>query len=345
MTQMSKRERVTAALQGAAVDRVPVSAWRHFVPEERTAATLSDISLRFFHAFDWDWLKVNPRATYYAEAWGNQYDFDDYQGTQPRLLGGPLATPADLGRIQPVSPTAGVFGEHLEVLRLVKAGIGEAHFIQTVFSPLSVLSYMVVPATNLTPEQTREARYDGLRRLLTENPEGVHAALAAMAATLAGYAAACLEAGASGIFFALVRVAREGVLTREQYSTFGQPYDLQVLAAVQGAPFNLLHICGPQAYIDLVTDYPVHALNWATVGQQNPTLAEMQARTNLAVIGGVDEENVLMDGTPDAVIAQARASLQATSGSKVLLSPGCSIDMETPPANLHALRQAAEPAP
>ena len=34
MAQLSKRERVDAALKGEPVDRVPVAAWRHFLDEE-----------------------------------------------------------------------------------------------------------------------------------------------------------------------------------------------------------------------------------------------------------------------------------------------------------------------
>ena len=45
MSSLSKRERVDAALRGEAVDRVPVSAWRHFIPEERGPETLADVSL------------------------------------------------------------------------------------------------------------------------------------------------------------------------------------------------------------------------------------------------------------------------------------------------------------
>lgn len=61
--RMSKRERVEAALKGEPVDRVPVSAWRHFVPEEISAERLAAVSLAHFREFDWDWLKLNPRAT------------------------------------------------------------------------------------------------------------------------------------------------------------------------------------------------------------------------------------------------------------------------------------------
>src|SRR5512145_2236574 len=148
MAQLSKRERVDAALRGTAVDRVPVSAWRHFIPEERDTAALAEASLHFFRTFDWDWLKVNPRATYYAEAWGNQYNFDDYERVIPRRVAGPFDHPDGLERITPLNPTDDVFGEQLVLLRRIKAGIGNAHFIQTIFSPLSVLAFLVDrPAT------------------------------------------------------------------------------------------------------------------------------------------------------------------------------------------------------
>jgi uroporphyrinogen decarboxylase len=192
MTRMSKRERVDAALQGTDVDRVPVSAWRHFIPEERDPASLADISLRHFHEFDWDWIKVNPRATYYAEAWGNTYDFDDYHGVRPRLVSTILNGPDDLERIQPLAPSGGVFDEHLDLLRRIGAGINGAHYIQTVFSPLSILSYMLPTPDTQPSDQVREARYDALRALLHTRPAAAHAALDAIAQTFAGYAAAGL---------------------------------------------------------------------------------------------------------------------------------------------------------
>jgi uroporphyrinogen decarboxylase len=139
-----------------------------------------------------------------------------------------------------------------------------------------------------------------------------------------------------------VRLARQGVLTPDEYAEFGRPYDLQVLQAVRDAPFNLLHICGPQAYFSQVADYPVHAINWAAVGQGNPTLAEARQPTDLAVIGGVDENDVIQHGRPEEVIAAARAALQSTGGRHVLLTPGCGVALDVPAANLHALRRAVE---
>jgi uroporphyrinogen decarboxylase len=134
------------------------------------------------------------------------------------------------------------------------------------------------------------------------------------------------------------------VLSREEYETFGKPYDLRVLEAVREGSFNMLHLCGPHAYFDLVADYPVHAINWATIGQHNPDVAEALNKTSLALVGGVDEVDTLQVGTPEAVLKQARESIAATGGRRLLLAPGCTTAMDVPEKNLHALRQAVEPA-
>lgn len=324
------------------MDRVPVAAWRHFVPEELNPRLLADVSLRHFYDFDWDWLKVNPRATYYAEAWGNRYDYQHYDVVLPRLIEGPLNSPADLWKIGEISGTGGVFAEQLQLLQHVKAGINGAHFVQTVFTPLSVLAFLAARPRQGGMEAAVQAQYDGLRQLLRENPQGAHFALKNIAATLAHYSAAAVEAGASGLFFAIVKLARKDILTREEYAEFGQPYDLQVLAAVQDAPFNLLHICGPQAYFELANRYPVHAVNWAAIGQENPDIREALSATDKALIGGVDELGALQSGRPTEVIAEARAAIAATGGRRLLLSPGCGASMDAPEENLRALRSAAD---
>lgn len=345
MTQLSKRERVDAVLRGEQPDRVPVAAWRHFLNEERAADTLAQVSLRHFYEFDWDWLKVNPRATYYAEAWGNQYDLSKYDSVLPRLIEGPINSPADPGEIQAISPTEGVFAEQLDLVQRVKQGIGNAHFVQTVFSPLSVLAFLVARPQKTGIDAAVQAQYDGLRKFLRENPKGAHAALNNIAVTLGKYAAASVDAGASGVFFAIVKLAREGILTEDEFKEFGVPYDRQVLQSVQGAPFNLLHICGPRVYFDLAIRYPVHAINWATLNQNNPTLGEAARQTAKTLIGGVDELGALQTGTPEQVILEAHAAIRATGGRGFLLTPGCGTNVDVPDASLHALRHSVDNVP
>ncbi len=341
MAALSKGERVDAVLRGEAPDRAPVSAWRHFLRDERDPEVLARASLRHFQEFDWDWLKINPRATYYAEAWGNRYDYDHYAGPWPKQVGGPISTPADLNRLRCVHPTAGVLGEQLALVQHIRAGLGEAHCLQTVFSPLSVLATLVGRPEQHTAAAVVEAQQAGVRHYLQANPLGAHFALGSIATTLAQFAAAAVDTGASGIFFAIVQLARPAALPEAEYAEFGRPYDLQVLAAVQGAAFNLAHICGTQVYWEAVAKYPVHAINWASLGQHNLTLAEARLRTRQALVGGVDELGTLLSGSPEQVLQEARTALEM-AGDRLLLTPGCAINPKTPAANLRALRHAAD---
>jgi hypothetical protein len=56
--QMSKAERVTAALKGRAVDRRPVSAWWHDYKREWSAADLAEATLEYYRKYGWDYIKV-----------------------------------------------------------------------------------------------------------------------------------------------------------------------------------------------------------------------------------------------------------------------------------------------
>lgn len=342
MTTFTKRSRVDASLRGDTVDRPPVSAWRHFIPAEHAATSLAEVHLRFYQEYDWDWLKINPRATYYTETWGARYDYTDYHGVLPRLVDGTIRTPNDLTRVTPRGIETPALAEQIELLRRIKSEVTDAHLVQTIFSPLSVLMLLLARPEDPYGDEGLRVQVERLRTLLQHHQSTAHVALDAIAETLAGYAAETIAVGASGIFFAIVRLARVGALSVEECATFGAPYDRRVLEAVQHAPFNILHICGPKVYFDQVSHYPVHAINWATLGQGNPSLAEARALTGKALIGGIDEHRVLLHGEPGDVIAEAHGSLGRSGQAGVLLAPGCAVEETTPSANLHALRHAVE---
>ena len=325
---MQKKERVRAALAGAAVDRPPAGFWGHDFRREWSAEGLAAAMLERFHAHDWDYMKVNPRATYYAQAWGCRYAPSGNASEGPVTQDYVLKSAADLASVQRISGTGGVFAEQLAALRLIGDGIGGADFIQTVFSPLSVVGRLAGP--------------DGLgtvRGWMESEPVLLHDALAAVADTLAEYAAACLAAGASGIFFATTDWATRNNLPPELYARFGRPYDLRVLAAVQGAELNVLHVCRSHNILAELLDYPVHAFNWADREAGNPSLAEAQARTDKAVMGGVTQATIAL-GSPADVRVQVRDAVAATGGRRLLIAPGCSVSPQTPAANLQAAREA-----
>jgi uroporphyrinogen decarboxylase len=68
--EMTHWERIRAAIKGQDVDRVPISMWRHFFTMETSSEPLAEAMLDFQSRFDWDFMKVNPRASYHVEDWG-----------------------------------------------------------------------------------------------------------------------------------------------------------------------------------------------------------------------------------------------------------------------------------
>ena len=325
---MSKRERVLAALQGREVDRPPFGFWGHDFLREWSAEGLAAAMVESVHAYDYDYLKVNPRATYYAEAWGCRYRPSNDPARSPEVEHWVLHEAPDLQAVRPVDGAGGPFAEQLDALRRIGGELGgEVPFIQTIFSPLSVVSRMA---------NDREL----VHRWMAEAPDGLHSALAAVAETLSSYARACLDTGADGVFFATTEWATYDACTVEEYGAFGRPYDLRVLGAVSGAQMNVLHVCRPHNMLDLLLDYPVAAVNWAVHAPGNLSLAEAMAKTGKALMGGVDERHALLSGSPDDVRAQVREALQQTGGRRFLLAPGCSISPQTPPENLRAAAEA-----
>lgn len=325
---MTPWERVQAALRGQEVDRPPVSTWRHFYLEETSAPGLAQATLSFQQKFHWDFMKVNPRALYHGQAWGCQVEYSGQPTTGPRLVDYPVKSPADWVHIGVLSPHDGVLAEMLTALRLIKQGLqGEVPFVMTVFTPLAVAAYLAGSNENLL-------------RHLREHPKELHGALEAIAATFARFVQGCLEAGASGLFFATTAWASYDLLTDAQYAEFGRPYDLRVLQAVSRAPFNILHVCRENNMLRALADYPVAAFNWNARHPSNPSLKEGQALSGKAVIGGIAERATLLRGPVGDIVAEAQDALEQVGGRGFMLGPGCTFPAEVPEAHLWAVRHA-----
>ncbi len=231
---MNKKERVDAALRGEKVDRVPVSLWGHDFEREWEIQSLAEATAENFNRYDWDYVKVNPRASYLAEGWKARYRPSGEKFKPPVCEYTPIRSSADWKRVRPLEPDYGTLGEQLRVLQLVNHEVGyDAYFLQTIFCPLGVAQYLAGDKNEPVLQSIREDR------------SAMHAALRIITETLSNYAIACLEQGASGIFYATSGWAREGILTQDQYREFGEQYDLEFLDAIKSrSKFNVLHNCG-----------------------------------------------------------------------------------------------------
>jgi len=328
MSEMTKRERVRAALADEPVDHVPAALWRHDFYREWSPEDLVAATIEAYRADDWDFIKFNPRATYFAEAWGNTYERPTEQ-RQPRLIAATIRDATGLASIAPLDPRQGVLREHLRALWMLAGEVGdEVDIVQTVFSPLAVVAMLC----------GSDARF---REFAESDADAAHAALGAAATTLAAYARACIDAGAAGIFFAPLAWASRDTCDEDFYAEFGRRHDRTVLDAVSDAPFNILHVCRNHNMLNGLLDYPVAAFNWADRGEGNPSLRDVKARTPKAVMGGIDQARLHAMST-DEVRGQALDALSVGCG--LFLTAGCAIRPDTPAANRAAVAAAARGA-
>ena len=320
---MTRRERVLAALRGDPVDRVPISFWMHNFVTENSADGLTAETLRLARVFDWDFLKPQSRAQCFAEMWGLTYHRSTERATQFTVTHTPLTGRADLPRVKPADARHGALGEQLAALGTIRAGVGpDTPIIWTIFSPIMVMSYLLAGG-----------RAQALALARTE-PKAMDRALGAIAETLADYARACVAGGADGLFYA-TNIARADGLTADECRRFQRPHDRRILGAVEGAPFNVLHVCGSTIHFDEFADYPVAAFSWA-LGHGNPSLADGQRRTGRAVMGGLPAKPEIAAMSVEAIAARARRAVDEMRGRALLLAPDCSINPDTPDALLHA---------
>jgi uroporphyrinogen decarboxylase len=295
---------------------------------ENSARDLADESVRLARTYDWDFLKPQCRFQCFAEAWGAQYERSLDGVTPPSARRPMMSSAADLGAIRPVDPSAGALGEQLEALRLIRAESGpEIPIIWTIFSPLMIFRFMVGNDTELFLKAVHEWQSD------------LPAALEAISTTMAEFAALTLDNGADGIFFA-ENVAMAGVVSGDEYARLGTPSDLPILHAVNGAPFNVMHVCGAAAAFEPFFDYPVTAFNWE-ISAHNPSLSEMRQRTGKAVIGGVSHKPRDLTMTPHEVHEEVVDALRDTGGRGLIIGPGCSNSPGTPDAYFRAASAAA----
>jgi uroporphyrinogen decarboxylase len=90
---MNKKERVDAALRGDQVDRIPASMWGHDFEREWGAQSLAEAMVENFTRYDWDYMKVNPRASYHVEGWGVKVRPSGEKYVAPILKIHPLKAP------------------------------------------------------------------------------------------------------------------------------------------------------------------------------------------------------------------------------------------------------------
>ena len=324
MKQMSRRDRILAALRREPVDRVPYAVWRHFPAVDRSPAGLAQATLRFHERYGSDFLKLTPGGGYAVEAWGCVESAEVRPDGHRPCASCAVRDPGDWKKIRELDP-ASAEGYVQQIEAIVRMGfdrrIGDTPVVPTLFSPLSL---------------ARKLSGSRLNADLREQPGAVADALEAITVTLIRFAELALREGVSGIFYS-IQAASGSLHTEEEYARFGEPYDRRFLEAIAGKSIlTIIHAHGDRLMFDRLARLPGHAWNWDDRATP-PSLAAGRSAVAGAVIGGLNQWATLRDGTPEQAIGEVDDAIAQTAGLGLIVGPGCVLPMDTPDANVAAV--------
>ena len=305
---MNKIERVDASLRGETVDRVPLNFFYHFPEHQRAGHAMAQAHLDFYRAADLDYLKVMN---------DNYYDPPNFQA---------LTKPSEWAKLQAAPLTSRCFQDQLTGLREIVKAVGkEVSIITTVFNPFENGDGM--------------SEWKATEHLKLE-PEKVSEGLSTVADSLANFVRACIDVGASGIFFA-AHGGQSGRHTESEFRKYIKPHDLTVLNAAEeaGAAFNLLHVCGENLRLQEYAEYPAHAVNWSPqLG--NLSLAQGRRVFNRTITGGIDQNGAIIHGSQKDVSAEVLKAVDEMGTTGFMLGAGCALAEAVPTPRLSWVKQA-----
>lgn len=153
-----------------------------------------------------------------------------------------------------------------------------------------------------------------------------------------------MNIGIDGVFYA-VQHAQAGLLTLDEYKTFGLPNDLTSLKPAKSLWCNLLHLHGLNVHFELITqslfpDNLFHIVNWHD-RETGPSLAEGLKKYRGVVCGGINQKTIVF-GNRSEVQKEAADAIAQTGGRRFILGTGCVVPVIAPHGNIMASRQIVE---
>lgn len=310
--------RVRAALALDVTDRPPVSLWGHEFDKEWFTNSLADSTVDRAQRLGLDWVKVQFRATVFAEAVGAWYQPDPSGLVEPIQRKPAVSNVDDWNLVieralAPVLPD--VFEDQLAVLRRVlMATSSTTPVVHTIFSPISICHYLVRGGM---PE---------VQAWFQSHPQLMSRVLEALGTMMARYGSAAIENGASGVLYGtLPGYASPKLMSSNEYADVVLPSDLISLDGTTAGWFNTVHFCADSIFFEHIKQMPVQAVNWEDRGSGNLSLSEAREFLQIAVMGGLDRYAALRDGTAADVAAEVASVFERCSTPGLMVSPNCSV--------------------
>jgi uroporphyrinogen decarboxylase len=234
----------------------------------------------------------------------------------------PIRTLADVERLQ-AEPDPERYRHVRDLSKRVREELrGELPVIVFAGAPFTLATYCIGTGKDMT----------ATRRFAAEQPRVWQALLDRLTTATVHFLSTLAREGAD--LYQLFD-SWSGMLDRDDYQRWAQPFHQTIFAAVRTIPRILFVKEGP--YLDLMA---VCGADVISLGTRHDLAAVRRAYPHLVFQGNVDE-NVLRTGTPDEVIEATRRCLAAGGGQQHIVNLSHGVHRETPVANFEAFIREA----
>ena len=336
--QMTPKARMTAFLAGKPYDRIPCSAMLSEHAALGLGVTVADYhhsadlmaraQIAAYRTYGHDGIGTGPGLAGIAEAAGSRVVFPDY--ATPFVAAYVIDDKADLERLPIPDPrTAGRLPIFIEAAARMVAGVGEE-------VPVSV----TVAGAFSTASNMRGA--ERFMRDIARDPDFAHRLLEY---ALSSTAAFVREAAKLPVLFSVGDPVSSGsLISPVVYRDFALPYQQRLIDEIVGLSGRrpVLHICG-----NTRRNWPLMAETGAGALSLDDVIDLAEAKDTVGdriiLTGNVRPTETMYLGTPSMVEDNVKECLRKAWNSPkgFILSVGCGLPIQTPPANVHALVGAA----
>ena len=223
---MTKKERVTAAIRGEEVDKIPSGFSLHFPKESAFGDAAVKAHLKFFEESDTDILKImNENLVPYM---------------------GEINNGSDYSMVKEMTMADGFMQDQVELVKKILAGCDRDAFILGTLHGITASS--IHPLEKMDPNYTYDQVREKLCRLLREDEDTVLAGMKRIADVMCELARTYIELGVDGVYYAALGGEDAGgycflhickdQLNMDRYKDYG-PYADVVNWGVYEAPFSL----------------------------------------------------------------------------------------------------------
>lgn len=316
---MTKRERVTAAIHGREVDYVPAGFSLHFPAGEEKGEKAVNAHLKFFRETDTDIIKIM-----------NENLVPD---------AGEIKVPEDWNKIPKYSVKDDFLQKQLDMVKeILDRTQGDAFSLGTIHG---------ICASAIHPIEARYG-YETVRKLfcthIRENKTPMLEAFKRIADGMCLLAGKYQELGIDGLYYAALGGERH-YFTEEEFMEAMEPFDKQILAASKEAGnLNFLHLCKDNLNMDRYESYNnlVDVVNWGVYETGFSLKEGKELFPGTAVMGGLrNRSGVMVKGTLEKLKETVKEVIRDYGKTAFILGADCTLPTEIPYERVRAAVDAA----